>query len=326
MPRPERELIKALRKLALRSHVPNVVKGIGDDTAVLRLKQGHELLVTTDLCVEGFHFRREWHPADVVGHRCLTRGLSDIAAMGGVPLACFLSLGLPADIDQKWVTSFVKGLTNLARQHGIELAGGDTSGAPAVTADIIVTGQLPAGSSILRSGARPDDRIYVTGELGESAATLQRLFAGEKIRPRRESRHFYPEARIAVGQWLRRKALATSMIDVSDGLSVDLSHICDESGVDAVIDARQIPVAPQASLDLGLNGGEDYELLFTAGPRSKVPKTLAGVRVTEIGTVQKQSKSRPQMRMMGHNGALKILKPKGWQHFNGGQKTQRPDA
>ena len=140
MPRPERELIKAVRKLALRSHVPNVVKGIGDDTAVLRLKQGHELLVTTDLCVEGFHFRREWHPADVVGHRCLTRGLSDIAAMGGVPLACFLSLGLPADIDQKWVTSFVKGLTNLARQHGIELAGGDTSGAPAVTADIIVTG------------------------------------------------------------------------------------------------------------------------------------------------------------------------------------------
>jgi thiamine-monophosphate kinase len=320
MPKPERELVEAIRKLAVRTRIPSVVKGIGDDTAVLRVRAGHELLVTTDLCVEGVHFRREWHPAKSVGHRCLTRGLSDIAAMGGEPLACFLSIGLPANIQQKWVNDFVKGLTNLARQNGIELAGGDTSSAPVITADIVVIGQTPAGSSILRSGAKPDDRIYVTGRLGESSATLQRLFAGEKVRPTRQSRHFYPNARLAVGQWLRRKSLATSMIDISDGLSVDLRHICDESGVDAVIEAGSIPLAPKVSPDLALNGGEDYELLFTANPKSRIPSVIAGIRVTEIGTVQPQAKSRPRMFRMEHNGALKPLLPRGWQHFETDKK------
>ena len=130
MPNPERKLIEGMRRMAAsQATTASVIKGIGDDTAVLRLRPGHEFLVTTDLCVEGFHFRREWHPANCVGHRCLARGLSDIAAMGGEPIACFLSLGLPEDLDQKWVTSFAQGLTDLARRFGVELAGGDTSGA-----------------------------------------------------------------------------------------------------------------------------------------------------------------------------------------------------
>ena len=172
MPQPERKLIESVRRLARTGHNRNVIKGIGDDTAVIRVEPRHELLVTTDLCVEGFHFRREWHPAKCVGHRCLTRGLSDIAAMGGDPIACFLSLGLPENLDQKWVTHFVRGLTSLAHRFGVELAGGDTSGAPAITADIVVTGQAPRGKAILRSGAKPGDRIFVTGELGGSAATF----------------------------------------------------------------------------------------------------------------------------------------------------------
>jgi thiamine-monophosphate kinase len=245
--------------------------------------------------------------------------LSDIAAMGGEPIACFLSLGLPDDLDQKWVTNFARGLTDLARRFGVELAGGDISAAPTITADIVVIGQTPRGKAILRSGARPGDRIFVTGELGESSGTLQRLFAGARIRPAKQSRHFNPEPRIAVGRWLLRRGIATAMIDLSDGLSVDLGHICDESRVAAVINETQIPVARDASLTLALDGGEDYELLFTASPRSKVPKAIEGVRVTEIGTIRRSSDNRPQMQILGQNGALKPLKPLGWQHFGGGK-------
>ena len=151
------------------------------------------------------------------------------------------------------------------------VGGGDTSGAPTITADIVVIGQTPKGKAILRSGAKPGDRIFVTGELGESAATLQRLFAGARMRPTKQSRHFNPEPRIAVGRWLRRRGMATAMIDVSDGLSVDLSRICDESRVAAVINEEQIPIARQASLTLALHGGEDYELLFTASPEEQSP-------------------------------------------------------
>src|SRR6266849_2810440 len=296
MPEPERKLIEHVRGLARTGQNRSVTKGIGDDTAV---------------------FRPKWHPANSVGHRCLARGLSDIAAMGGEPTACFLSLGLPEDLDQKWVTQFVKGLTTLARRFGVELAGGDTSGAPAITADIVVTGQVPKGKAVLRSGAKPGDRIFVTGELGESAAILKRFFGGEKVQASKTSRHFYPEPRIAVGQWLRRRGLATAMIDVSDGLSVDLSHICDESRAGAVIHAEQVPIARLASLELALHGGEDYELLFTTKARSNVPKMIEGVRVTEIGTIHRRSDYGSQMQILGQNGALKPLKPLGWQHFNG---------
>jgi thiamine-monophosphate kinase len=317
MPRRERKLIESIRRLAGAGHNRNVIKGIGDDTAVLQLKARHELLVTTDFCVEGIHFRREWHPANCVGHRCLARGLSDIAAMGGEPIACFLSLGLPEDLDQKWVTQFLKGLITLARRFGVELAGGDISAAPTITADIVVAGQTPKGKAVLRSRAKPGDCIFVTGELGESAAILQRFFGGEKVKLSKWSRHFYPEPRVAVGRWLREKSLATSMIDLSDGLSVDLGHICDESQVGAVLNPEQVPIARQASLDLALHGGEDYELLFTASLNSRIPKAIEGIRVTQIGTVHRRSDYRSQMQILGQNGTLQPLRPEGWQHFSG---------
>jgi thiamine-monophosphate kinase len=320
MPAPERKLIEAIRKMAGRSHNRCVIKGIGDDTAILQVRIGQELLITTDLCVEGFHFRREWHPANCVGHRCLARGLSDIAAMGGEPTACFLSIGLPEALEQRWVNQFVQGLTSLARRFGVELAGGDTSGSDAITADIIVVGQVPKGRAILRSGAKPGDRIFVTGELGESAATLQRLFAGGRISPSKKNRHFYPEPRVAAGQWLQRKGLATSMIDLSDGLSVDLSHICDESRVCAVIHGARVPVATKATLESALHGGEDYELLFTVGPGTKVPRMIEGLKVTEIGTVHRRADYGGKMQILEENGKLKPLKPRGWQHFSGGKQ------
>src|SRR5271169_2807012 len=236
MPAKELELIQRIRRAAAHGR-EKPGRGIGDDCAVLRIPSGHELLVTTDFTLEDVHFRREWHPPDSVGHRCLARGLSDIAAMGGTPHSAFLSLALPADLPQRWVDNFIRGFLKLARRYSLTLAGGDTAQSPdGILADIIVVGSVPAGMAVLRSGARAGDIIYVSGTLGASVATLQELRSGKKLRPTAHLRHFYPDPRIAIGQYLREKKLASAMIDTSDGLSTDLRHICDESSVGAVID------------------------------------------------------------------------------------------
>ena len=317
----ERALIKTIRRLAGSSPVGALMRGIGDDCAVLRLPRGSELLVTTDLCIENVHFRRAWHPAAAVGHRCITRGLSDIAAMGGYPVACFLSLGLPEDVPQSeglpqsWVNGFLRGLLAQAGRFKIPLAGGDVSSARQITADIVVTGQVPAGTAVLRSGARPGDRLYVTGSLGGSAYTLKQLFAGKKIKPARSNAHFYPTPRIASGAWLRERSLATAMIDLSDGLSVDLAHICEESHVTAIVEANKIPVSRGADLELALHGGEDYELLFTAPRRARVPARIAGIAVTEIGKIRNRGDYSSAIQILEDNGTVRPLPHRGWEHF-----------
>ena len=266
----ERELIQRIRKLAGTVSHKAIARGIGDDTAILSLPARQQLLVTTDLCIENVHFRREWHPAESVGHKSLARGLSDIAAMGGTPVACFLSLGLPAKVPQRWIDGFLRGLLQLARRHQVQLAGGDISSSQQIMADITVLGAAPTGKAILRSGARLGDPIYVTGKLGASAAVLQQLFARKRLQATKSNPHFYPQPRLQVGHWLLRHCAATAMIDISDGLSVDLEHICAESGVSAQIEAANIPVAKGSTVELALHGGEDYELLFTASPGTTV--------------------------------------------------------
>lgn len=284
-----------------------LVTGIGDDTAILRPPSGHELLITTDFSLENVHFRRDWHPPESVGHRCLTRGLSDIAAMGGQPMAAFLSLALPSDVAQSWVDRFLSGLLKLAQRFQVPLAGGDTAQSPdGVLADIMVLGSVPRRRAILRSGARPGDRIYVTGRLGESAAEIRKRYAGGKSR-KPPGRFLYPEPRLAVGQRLR--GLASAMIDISDGISTDLAHICEESGVGAVIRPSQIPVAANAALEDALYGGDDYELLFTSAKR--IPKGIAGISVTEVGLIAKE----PGVWLDYERGRKKRLKSKGWEHF-----------
>jgi thiamine-monophosphate kinase len=235
VPLNEKSLIERIRRAAAKSG-QRASLGIGDDSAVLRLPRGHEALVTTDFSLENVHFRREWHPPDSVGHRCLARGISDLAAMGGIPRAAFLSLALPPELPQSWVDKFVAGLLKLASRFSVSLAGGDTAQSPAgILADIVVVGSVPAGKAVLRSGARPGDFIYVTGTLGSAVAALNQLRDGKKLRPKSHPKHFYPEPRIAVGRFLREKKLASAMIDVSDGLSTDLGHICEESGAGAII-------------------------------------------------------------------------------------------
>jgi thiamine-monophosphate kinase len=311
----ERELIQRIRKLAGSSAKKAVLRGIGDDCAVLRPRSGYEFLVTTDFSIENVHFRRQWHAAISVGHRCLARGLSDIAAMGGNPVACFLSLGLPENLPQKWTDDFLRGLLGLAHQFRVQLAGGDISAASEIVADIVVLGEVPAGRSILRSGARPGDRVYVTGNLGRSAAVLKQLFAGKKIKAAKSNTHFFPQPRVAAGLGLQKHGIATAMIDLSDGLSVDLAHICEESGVSAQICAADLPLAPAANFELALHGGEDYELLFTAAPRTKVPRRIAGVPVTEIGVIKKRTNYSSAIQILGENGRVQLLPQRGWEHF-----------
>jgi len=312
---PERQLIEGIRRASSKTRNPALIRGIGDDCAVLRVPAGSDLLVTTDMCVEDVHFRREWHPAKSVGHRCLARGLSDIAAMGGEPLACFLSLALPPKLPQRWVNDFMAGLLRLARQYKTPLSGGDTSSAGKITADIIVLGTVPAGEALLRSKARPGDRIYVTGELGGSAATLKRLYSGKKILPSAGDRHFYPMPRLEVGRWLRKNKLATAMIDISDGLSVDLAHICEESKIDGVLKLQTLPMAEMADLNLALHGGDDYELLFTAPRSAIVPRKIAGLPITEIGEIRPRTARKGTVSTIDPAGRLKPLRPAGWEHF-----------
>jgi thiamine-monophosphate kinase len=332
VPDPEREFVRRLAKSASRTRGSTLVaQGIGDDCAVLRLPRNHEALVTTDFSLEGVHFRREWHPADAVGHRCLTRGLSDIASMGGEPLAAFLSLAMPADLPQRWADEFLTGLLRLAKRHGVTLAGGDTAQSPdGVLADIMVLGSVPRGQAVLRSGARVGDDIYVTGLLGGAVAVLEQLRAGGN-RPgaaslaRKRSanrlsyeqrRHFYPEPRVEVGRFLREKKLASAMIDISDGLSVDLAHICEESGVGAWISEAAVPHPPGATLEQALHGGDEYELIFTvpAGKSPRVPAVIIGVPITYIGTVVKGKGIWLVDREMK---SRRPLEPRGWQHFGG---------
>ncbi len=295
----------------------SVATGIGDDCAVLRVPAGHQLLVTTDFTLENVHFRREWHPPEVVGWRCLTRGLSDIAAMGGEPQAAFLSMALDRGVPQKWVNRFLAGLLEGAEQFRVPLAGGDTAqSAGGIQADIVVVGSVPKGTAVLRSGARPGDSIYVTGDLGGSAAAIARMHEG-KVRAADYERHFHPVARVEVGRWLRRRGLASAMIDISDGLSTDLEHICEESGVGAEIEVAAIPraqvgrPAQQVGFDLALHGGEDYELLFMSA--RKIPAKVAGVQVTRIGRIT-QGRG---MVLIAEDGRRRSLAARGWEHFKG---------
>lgn len=326
----ELALIEAIRQRAARSANRGgaVRMGIGDDCAVLRPKPGHEICVTTDFSLEGVHFRRDWHSPQAAGHRCLARGLSDLAAMGAESLAVFLSLALPAGTPQAWVDGFLDGLLALASRYGVPLAGGDTAQSPGViVADIVAVGHVPAGRARLRSGARPGDRLYVTGALGGAAAELL-LIERSPARFRRLTQaaaghpHVFPEPRLAVGRRLRR--LAGAMIDLSDGLSTDLLHLCETSGIAAEIDAEALPVHSLAveaerrglatsTLELALHGGEDYELLLAAKPGVNIPRQIAGVPVTRIGVLRKDRGARVVLKTAGR--PAEILEAKGWEHF-----------
>lgn len=300
----ETELVELVRRLGSAA-APGLRVGIGDDAAVLEVPRGRELLVTTDLFVEGVHFRRQWLPAAAAGRRALCRALSDIAAMGGEPRFAFLSLAIPSASSLQppasWVRGFLRGFAAAARSFRVALAGGDTgsSGSGALLADVIILGTAPKGTAALRSGARPGDRLFVSGRLGAPAAALASGRRPPPIHPR-----------LALGKHLRSHRLITAMMDLSDGLSTDLNRLIRESGVGAEVNIDRLPLT--GTLEQALNGGEDYELLFTvpeaaAGHR---PRSIAGIPLTCIG------------RITGGRGAWLVdsrgrrtrLRPGGWEH------------
>ncbi len=315
-----------------------VVVGMGDDCALLRVRAGWQVAVTTDLFAEGRHFRRDTHVAQSAGHRCLARGLSDLAAMGGAqPLGAFLSLALPRKIlktaaGRRWLDGFLQGFEALSRRFDAPLIGGDTGEAPgdAFVADVVLTGQVDPDRVLLRSGAKAGDGIWVTGSLGGAAAELEAMLA-RAASGRRPSRvpgpQSYPEPRLAVGAALaRRKSgtarAVTACLDVSDGLSSDLAHLCEESGVAARIESASLPLHPLAerlghekAVALALHGGEDYELLFTARADARLPRLLAGVPLTRIGTVLKRGSKRPMMTLVEEDGREQAMERGGWEHL-----------
>ena len=318
-------LLKQIRERAGELKSSRIVRGIGDDCALLSLKAGEELAVTTDFSIEGRHFRLEWHTPESVGHRTLARGLSDLAAMGAKPVAAFLSLALPKALTRagkrsakSWLDRFYDGLLSLAREEETPLAGGDLSESPTVVADIVLIGSVPRGKALLRSGARPGDRIFVTGALGGALLGLRVLEKkvgrglSEEESDSALHRHFYPQPRLAQGFVLR--GVASAAMDLSDGLSTDLTRLCAESGVCAEVAAELIPRAPGVTLDESLNGGDDYELLFTAGAKVKIPAQIKGVAVTEIGRILPRRKGRAAITLIeGKKRAP--LAPQGWEHF-----------
>jgi thiamine-monophosphate kinase len=345
-------LLKQIRARAAQlSHGIGIARGglrlsIGDDCALLRVGAGEELAVTTDLSISGRHFRLEWQTPESIGHRTLARGLSDLAAMGARPVAAFLSLGLPTELAQdvkgcepwpgkkSWLDRFFDGFIALASAFQTPLAGGDLAESPMAVADIVLVGAVRRGKALLRSGARPGNLLYVTGSLGGAAAGLARLvqlaktahaarpdskrFAPLRIPAKLQpllASHLYPQPRIAQGLWLAQRGLASAAIDLSDGLSTDLAHLCEESAVAAEVDAAALPVHSGAILEQALHGGEDYELLFTAPPEAHVPRSIAGVPVTRIGRIIRPRKGRPGVAVITPDGA-QPLTPQGWEHFS----------
>jgi thiamine-monophosphate kinase len=260
--------------------------------------------------------------------------------MGARPLAAFLSLAVPPGLTPAarkrsgtapywpdWTSRFLDGLLALAAAHHTPLAGGDLSESPLALADIVLVGAVPRGRAMLRSAARPGHILYVTGSLGGSAAALARLAGlaeatgSANAKPPRIPKklaaqlapHLYPQPRIAQG--LKLRAFASAAIDLSDGLSTDLAHLCDESRVAAEIDATLLPLHPAATLAQALHGGEDYELLFTAPPAARIPKKIAGVPITRIGRILKLRLNQSQMTL-ATTQSRQPLQPEGWQHFS----------
>jgi thiamine-monophosphate kinase len=289
--------------------------GIGDDAAVIRQQPGRDTVITTDLLVEDIDFRLSTTTPWLLGYKALAVSLSDIAAMGVRPRFALLSIGVPLEIwNSDFVDELYEGFFALAESYGVALIGGDISRTPERTViEAIVLGETERGCDVRRSGARPGDHIFVTGALGGAAAGLRLLERGARLRRRRPRstdqraieqlllRQLRPEPRVAWGSALGEERLATAMIDISDGLSSDLAHLCRESGVGAIINASRIPIDPlvinlcgRRALDpllLALDGGEDFELLFTVRPRdlSWLPRSIGSIPATYIGDVTNEA-------------------------------------
>lgn len=325
-------LIERLRGLVAVER-PEIVVGIGDDVAVLANGDGDWLLATVDCQVEGVHFLREYITAAQLGERALAINLSDIAAMGGRPFVALVSLGLPSELEVRWVEELYRGLRAMADRHGTVVVGGNMTRSPTgIWIDITVLGRVSRDALLRRSGARPGDRVLVTGQLGDAAAGLRLLLDPALRHAVAEAhvaiaRHLTPMPRLAEAAVIAHTGRATAMIDLSDGLSSDIGHICEQSGVGVRLWAERLPVSAtvravaaacnEALWNLALAGGEDYELCFTAPPEvaaalAQAVTQATGTPVTIVGEILPAEAGR-WLCLPG--GEEVPLLARGWEHF-----------
>ena len=320
------------------------MKGIGDDAALLKPRPGFEIVVTTDSFQEGIHFEMKWGTPGQLGAKALVANLSDIAAMAALPLAAVSALSLPADLEVETAMELVEGMAEIARRYGCPLVGGNIArSAAGIGITITVVGEVEEGRALRRSGAAPGQEIWVTGMPGLAHAglvALQRRLEpsffenssspgdSSSIEVQSAIRAFLePRPRIDAARFLARKASASCMIDLSDGLSGDLEHLCEESGAGAVLSLERLPasravrtVAERCGadpLEYILNGGEDFELLFTAPPGKVAPvlpefKEQLGLELTRIGEVTGQK----GLFLKDGEGTLSALRPSGFDHLS----------
>ncbi len=332
-------LIENIRKSAGRLSPP-VMIGIGDDAAVLKVSSSSSLLATTDMMIEGVHFDLHYTDFYSLGWKSAAVNLSDIAAMGGLPRFCLTSIGIPNSISPKQVAEFYHGCNTLLHSCNAILVGGDTcSSRKDLVINVMMLGESVKNGVLARTGAKPGDRIFVTGTLGDSSAGLEVL--KRKVRDRRSrsntipfmfrnsrsamsrliERHLRPEPRVEWGMDIALSRCAHAMIDISDGLSSDLAHICEQSRVGALISAEKIPLSSwlcrtadkldHPTIHYALSGGEDYELLFTV-PKSRIRKLQTlGLPLTEIGEITRTRK----MMIIDGRGNKTLLYPTGYNHF-----------
>jgi thiamine-monophosphate kinase len=341
----EFDFIRQLREqVRSRSTSSRVSAGIGDDAAVISQAFGRDSVITSDLLIEDIDFRRASTPPHLLGHKALAVSLSDIAAMGARPIYSLVSFGLPEEVWRSdFKEKFYQGYLALADRFGVTLAGGDVSRSPEkIVIDSIVAGEISSGSAIMRSGARAGDKIFVTGTLGGAAAGLKLIELGARVSeppavaggPSKADdddaaiqslllRQLRPTPRVGWGIVMGSEKLASAMIDISDGLSSDLTHLCAESGVGAVIESASVPVdqnviklCGRRALDplaLALHGGEDFELLFTVSSENaaRLPKRVDGVEISLIGEITDKAGT---VRVHEKNREWN-LPPQGFEHF-----------
>lgn len=340
----EFDLIERIKRRALAhrkapTHIPDqsLLVGIGDDAAVIAQRSGRETVITSDLLVEDIDFKLSTTTPSLLGHKALAVSLSDIAAMGALPRYALLAIGIPETAWRSgFVDEFYEGFFGLARTYDVALIGGDISRTPErIVIDSIVLADVAQGCAVRRSSARPGDHIFVTGSLGGASAGLLLLEKGASLRedtPDAKSdgtveqlllRQLRPEPRVPWGLALNKDRLATAMIDISDGLSSDLAHLCHESNVGAFLDASRIPVESSVlevcerlevdPLRLALDGGEDFELLFTVRPGDlkRLPSEIGGVPVTYIGDVTNEA----GQVFISKGTNVETLEPGGFTHF-----------
>lgn len=332
--------IERLLRRVGRSRQP-VIRGMGDDAAVVSLGSDRALLLTVDLLIENIHFSRATARMEDVGYKAAVSNFSDIAAMGGTPRFALTAIAAPPSTPVKQMDALYAGLLQACRQYAVQLIGGDTSASPRdLFLSVTVTGTAPGGRILTRDHASVGDQIYVTGTIGDSCAGLRLLQASP--RPRLHAgagrkharflirRHVRPTARIHESQFLIRHRLATAAIDLSDGLSGDLHHLCGQSRVGAEIEAVSLPLSPalrwfagrtrKDPTKLALAGGEDYELLVTVSPhacrRLERLAREARVRMTRIGIIRPR---RFGVQLKLASGRLRALRPSSFQHFSAGR-------